>query len=109
LNTDAPIQLSFSQNYDVMIDGILTNNISKLELAGRELFTLQLKKDSKVIVQPATQLVSILLLKDSSGKYYLDSTFNGNIISDAGKIEVKVGINSLENKIKKISRVNIIY
>lgn len=109
LNNAAPIKLSFSQNYDVMIDGILTKDISTCSLAGRGRFTLQLKKDSKVILHPATQLVSVLLLKDNSGKYYLDSTFNGNLISDIGTIEVKVGINTIEKPIQKISKINIIY
>ncbi len=109
LNQSVPIDLSFARNYDITVNGLKTQNVSSLDLVSTDHFSLRLTTGENIVLQPATQLVSVLLLKDKKGQYYIDSTFNGTIETDEGNISLKVGINPINKLIKKINKININY
>lgn len=109
LNQEAPIHLSFDKSYDITVNGLVSKNVSSLDVESTGHFALMLSRDGAIELQPATQLVSAVLLKDSKNKYYIDSTFNGTIETASGTITLKVGINPINNSIKRINKIDIIY
>ncbi|UOO36936.1 hypothetical protein IZU99_06570 [Oscillospiraceae bacterium CM] len=109
LYQNAPIQVSFTKSYDVRINGVMKENTSALSVPGSGHFTIQIQDGGQTIVEPATQQVSVLLLVDSAGNYFLDATFNGTIQTDIGSIEVKKGINKIEKVVGSIHDIQINY
>ena len=106
--TPSEITISFNESTDTKINGIQYRGVKETIIPYTSILSIAIDRKGERIAE-GSQLIDIDVLKSESGTVYLDSTFNGRIVTDVGEIQIKRGLNKVGYMMPNVARDITIY
>jgi hypothetical protein len=103
------ININVSGMTDIKVNGISYGTDSSLNIPYKSSYLVAIDKKGKRYAE-GTQLIDLDLEKSSKGIYYIDSTFNGSVETDQGKIMITRGLNKIgDKKVSSVDNITVLY